>query len=101
MTYSYAPYQPELYGGKMFAVTMDSGEPPPFLVSVANDESEIPALVEHHLNPPPQAPYPPPGPPQAAPETAVLYDHENRLRVMEGQPPLTLGDFLAKMKQGA
>jgi len=26
----------------------------------------------------------------------VLYDHENLLRAIEGQPPLTIGDFLAK-----
>jgi len=34
---------------------------------------------------------PPPGP---APQTSVLYQHENRLRSLEGQPPLSLGDFL-------
>jgi hypothetical protein len=44
-------------------------------------------------------PYVPPDPvpPQAQPETTVLYDHENRLRAIEGQPPLTLGEFLTKM----
>jgi len=61
MAYTYAPYQPETYDGKMFMVTPDTGDP--FLVSVANDASEIPALVEHHLSPPPQASYPVPPPP--------------------------------------
>jgi hypothetical protein len=39
---------------------------------------------------------PEPVPPEAAPETTVLYDHENRLRALEGQPPLMLGEFLTK-----
>jgi len=34
---------------------------------------------------------PPPLPPQ--PSTQVLFDHENRLRSIEGVPPLSLGDF--------
>jgi hypothetical protein len=44
-------------------------------------------------------PYVPPPvvPPEAAPETTVLYDHENRLRTIEGVPPLTLQDFFSKM----
>lgn len=41
---------------------------------------------------------PEPVPPLPAPETTVLYDHENRLRAIEGAPPLTLGDFITKMK---
>jgi hypothetical protein len=97
--YTYEPFQPEVYGGKAFLVTVEGGEPPPFMVSVAVDESEVPALVEFHLNPPPQQPYPPPGPAKPAPETTVLYDHENRLRAMEGQPPLTLVDFVDKMQK--
>jgi len=36
--------------------------------------------------------------PSPAPETTVLYDHENRLRAIEGTPPLALGDFVDKMK---
>jgi len=27
------------------------------------------------------------------PSTAVLFDHENRLRVFEGVPPIALGEF--------
>ena len=43
---------------------------------------------------------PPDVPPEQKPETTVLYDHENRLRAIEGIPPLTLGDMLAKMQNG-
>jgi hypothetical protein len=45
-------------------------------------------------------PYVPPEPlpPNPPPEATVLYDHENRLRAIEGQPPLTLGDFVDKMQ---
>jgi hypothetical protein len=44
-------------------------------------------------------PYVPPPPvvPETQPETTVLYNHENRLRAIEGVPPLTLGEFLTKM----
>ena len=41
---------------------------------------------------------PEPAPPEPQPETTVLYDHENRLRSIEGQPPLTLQDFFTKMR---
>jgi len=43
-------------------------------------------------------PYVPPEPaqPDPPPEASVLYDHENRIRAIEGQPPLTLLDFVAK-----
>lgn len=41
---------------------------------------------------------PEPSPPEPMPEDYVLYDHENRLRALEGQPPLELGDFLVKMR---
>ena len=39
---------------------------------------------------------PPPAPP--TPEQEVLFDHENRVRALEGQPPLTMEDFAVKMK---
>jgi hypothetical protein len=39
---------------------------------------------------------PPPVVSKPAPETQVLYDHENRIRAQEGAPPLTLADFIAK-----
>lgn len=39
---------------------------------------------------------PPPEPePTPPPEDIVLYDHENRIRALEGQPPLTIGEFVA------
>jgi hypothetical protein len=45
--------------------------------------------------PDPYAP-PDPMPPKPDPQTTLLYDHENRLRAMEGEPPLSLGEFLTK-----
>ena len=43
-------------------------------------------------------PYVPPEPvlPQPSTGQSVLYEHENRIRVLEGQPPLTLVDFITK-----
>lgn len=43
---------------------------------------------------------PPPIVPQATVEMTVMYDHENRLLALEGQPPMQLSDFLNKMKGG-
>lgn len=40
-----------------------------------------------------------PPPPEPTPEDEVLYDHENRIRTLEGQPPLELGEFM-KFKGG-
>src|SRR4029077_2129122 len=45
-----------------------------------------------YVEPPP----PPPQPPTN--EQQILYDHENRIRAQEGQPPLMLGDFIAKLR---
>jgi hypothetical protein len=44
------------------------------------------------------APYVPPEPvpPQPSTGQTVLYEHENRIRALEGQPPLTLADFVTK-----
>lgn len=44
-------------------------------------------------------PYVPPEPVEAAPtpQQEILFDHENRLRAMEGEPPLTMEDFTQKM----
>jgi hypothetical protein len=43
-------------------------------------------------------PYVPPEtpPPQPSNEQTIAYDHENRIRVLEGQPPLSLSDFLMR-----
>ncbi len=42
--------------------------------------------------PPPE---PDPAPPVNTVQDVVLYDHENRLRLLEGQPLLTLDDFIS------
>jgi hypothetical protein len=41
---------------------------------------------------------PEPVPPQPTQEQEILFEHENRLRSLEGQPPLELGDFLIEQK---
>ena len=43
-------------------------------------------------------PYVPPEPAAAQPSDAqvIAFDHENRLRTLEGQPPLTLEDFTTR-----
>jgi hypothetical protein len=45
-------------------------------------------------------PYVPPEPvsPQPTAGQEVIYDHENRIRAIEGQPPLTLGEFITKTR---
>lgn len=40
---------------------------------------------------------PTPVPPTPTSEQTVLYEHENRIRELEGEPPLSLSDFLVKM----
>ena len=44
-------------------------------------------------------PYVPPDPvaPTPTSEQTILYDHENRIRAQEGQPPLTLGEFADRL----
>jgi len=46
-------------------------------------------------------PYVPPEPVPPDPSTGqtVLYEHENRIRALEGQPPLSLSDFITKVQQ--
>jgi hypothetical protein len=50
--------------------------------------------------PDPAPPPPEPPPPEVTQEqqNAVLLDHENRLRAMAGDPPLTMQDLVGKMK---
>ena len=43
---------------------------------------------------PPEPESPPP-----TPEQQVLFDHENRVRALEGQPPLTVEDFAEQSTQ--
>jgi hypothetical protein len=59
------------------------------------DRAEYEAWLEDGGVPDPYVP-PEPAPPTPTAEDQVLYDHENRIRAIEGEPPLTLGDFLAK-----
>jgi hypothetical protein len=35
--------------------------------------------------------------PQPTPQQELAFDHENRIRVLEGQPPLSMADLIAKM----
>jgi hypothetical protein len=42
---------------------------------------------------------PPAVKPSPAPEDVLLLDHENRLRTLEGQPPLTVEEFIARKGQ--
>ena len=35
--------------------------------------------------------------PVPTPEQAVLFDHENRIRTFEGEPPLSLDEFTKKL----
>ena len=39
---------------------------------------------------------PPPPPPEPSQEDQVLFNHENRIRGLEGQPPIVLADFIAQ-----
>jgi len=39
-------------------------------------------------------------PPQATEGQQILYEHENRIRTLEGQPPLSIADFIAKASSG-
>ena len=42
---------------------------------------------------------PEPVPPEPSTGQSVLYEHENRIRALEGQPPLTLVDFVTLMRK--
>lgn len=39
---------------------------------------------------------PEPVPPTPTADQEIMFDHENRIRAIEGQPPLTAEDFFAK-----
>ena len=41
---------------------------------------------------------PEPAPPEPTTGQATMYDHENRIRALEGSPPLTLEELIDKMK---
>ncbi len=38
-------------------------------------------------------------PPVPDPQTVTAYDHENRIRALEGQPALTIAQFLVEAKE--
>ena len=59
------------------------------------DRAEYDAWLEDGGVPDPYV-EPPPVQQTPTPEATVLFDHENRLRAIEGEPPLTLSDFLAR-----
>ena len=40
---------------------------------------------------------PEPVPPQPTAGQTTLYEHENRIRALEGQPPLSLGEFVKRI----
>jgi hypothetical protein len=61
------------------------------------DRVEYEAWLEAGGVPDPYVAPPPPEPPPPPVEDVVLYDHENRIRSLEGQPPLTQEDF-AKLR---
>lgn len=41
---------------------------------------------------------PEPVPPQPSGEQTIIYEHENRIRALEGLPPLSMQDLLNKMQ---
>jgi hypothetical protein len=45
-------------------------------------------------------PYVPPEPtvPEPTPESVILFEHENRILALEGQPPITVADFANKLR---
>jgi hypothetical protein len=61
------------------------------------DWAEYRAWVDGGGVPDPYVP-PEPVPPQATEGQTLAFDHENRIRALEGQPPLSLGDFVDKMR---
>ena len=53
-------------------------------------------LAKGGVMPDPYVP-PEPVPPQPTEAQLIMYDHENRLREIEGEPPLSLADFRKKL----
>ena len=64
-----------------------------------NGNAESPGYLQWKENGGVPDPYVEPEPVPATPSEGqtVAYDHENRLRALEGQPPLTVADFLKKV----
>lgn len=57
------------------------------------DRAEYDEWLDDGGVPDPYVELPPPEP-MPDEQNVVLYEHENRIRVLEGQPPLTLSDFV-------
>ena len=62
------------------------------------DYAEYLAWLEAGGVPDPYVP-PEPVPPAPTPQQTTLYDHENRIRALEGQAPLTIEDLLDKISR--
>jgi len=61
------------------------------------DYAEYLQWVEDGGVPDPYVP-PEPVPPQATEGQTLAFDHENRIRALEGQPPLSVSDFVDQIK---
>jgi len=79
-----------------FPTSPNVGQKYPASPAANRDRTEYEQWLTNGGVPNPYVP-PEPAPPQPSQEATVLYDHENRLRILEGQPPVSLGDFVAKM----
>jgi hypothetical protein len=87
----------QLTAGDMILRTADGARIPP---DPANrDYAEYLQWVEGGGVPDPYVP-PEPVPPTPTETDQLLYDHENRLRVIEGEPPLSQEDFVDMVKSG-
>jgi hypothetical protein len=66
-----------------------------------DEQSELQREVQSWIDgggvPDPYVP-PEPVPPEPTAEQSVLYDHENRIRAQEGAPPLSMADFVQRMR---
>jgi hypothetical protein len=62
---------------------------------INSDRMEYETWLADGGGPDPYVP-PEPVPPTPTGEQTTLYDHENRLRAIEGAPPLTLVEFFQK-----
>ena len=52
---------------------------------------EAGGVPDAYVEPPPPEPAPP------TTEQQILYDHENRVRALEGEPPLDLDEFVKQL----
>jgi len=64
------------------------------LYAQALEENDM-TYPDPYVEPPPPEPAPPN---MDDPQNQVLLDHENRIRTMEGQPPITMEAFMTKYR---